>query len=68
MDAVIETSRCRWCLAPIVLSPFVAQWVTIPDSVCTDNPEVWMLHAPLVSYSPSRLLGVMGDLVDVLYA
>lgn len=68
MDTLIPTARCRWCLATIVHSPFVAQWVTIPASVCTLNPEPWMLHQPLVAYSDYRIKGAIADLMDVVHS
>lgn len=69
MDGVtIEWQRCRWCLAPIVLSPFVNQWMTIPDSACPLGPSDWRLHELLLSYGPDRVMAVMNDLLDVVSA
>lgn len=64
--SLIDTARCRWCLAEIVLNPFVAQWQTIPSSVCPDGPDTWKLHQPLVAYTSERIMGAMSDLLDVV--
>lgn len=66
MDAVIDFFRCRYCLASIVFNPFVGQWQTIPETVCSVSPEVWKTHQVLIAYSPARIREVIGDLVAAI--
>lgn len=70
MDGVtVEAERCRWCGTTIVFNPFVAQWQTMPtQSVCPRSPGEWKTHEIPVLYSPNRILGVIGDLVDIVSA
>jgi len=60
------TARCRHCLALLYFSPFVGQWETIPDTICTKSPEGWKTHTPLQEYSLGRVAQVIGDLVRIV--